>query len=325
MNIRCPECRTVFRVDPARIPPAGIRARCSRCSSTFHVSREEPQPEPRRTGATPGGEAERPSTADDAGGIPSPADIVRTAAGAAADAARTVVSGVAAAAQAIRDVAPAPAEREEGATPRGRERTEPGFGTEPSHDRERAEPGFHDEPAAGPASPVEPPRPRHVEPPAFPAAEVRPEEARPEAGAPSAGPQVDPAHRQEREAARPPLADRPGAAREQQPSGSDERQAGAGAARTAAPDAPRPPLFGTRDPDARAQRIARALISDIVAYHPQRREEALAAGTLRTDFREEIMKSWEEYVAQVGLETARGTPHFRNALNQILARGQQVF
>jgi hypothetical protein len=86
-----------------------------------------------------------------------------------------------------------------------------------------------------------------------------------------------------------------------------------------------PQLFGTRDPDARAQRIARALISDIVAYHPQRREEALASGTLRGDFREEIMKSWEEYVAQVGLETARSTPHFRNALNQILAQGQSVF
>jgi hypothetical protein len=62
-----------------------------------------------------------------------------------------------------------------------------------------------------------------------------------------------------------------------------------------------------------------------VAYHPQRREEAIANGTLRTDFRDEIMKSWEEYVAQVGLETARSTPHFRNALNQILALGQPVF
>jgi hypothetical protein len=127
------------------------------------------------------------------------------------------------------------------------------------------------------------------------------------------------------QAAQPQQAPRPDAARAQQASGVGEGHPGAGAARAAAPDAPRPPLFGTRDPDARAQRIARALISDIVAYHPQRREEALAAGKLRTDFREEIMKSWEEYVAQVGLDTARGTPHFRNALNQILARGQQVF
>jgi hypothetical protein len=85
------------------------------------------------------------------------------------------------------------------------------------------------------------------------------------------------------------------------------------------------PVFGSRDPNARAQRIARALVSDIVAYHPKRREECLAAGTLRTEFREEIMKSWEEYVAQVGLETAKSTPFFREALNAILAKGRPVF
>jgi hypothetical protein len=80
-------------------------------------------------------------------------------------------------------------------------------------------------------------------------------------------------------------------------------------------------LFTARDPGARAERIARALVSDIVAYHPRRREECLAAGTLRAEFRDEIMKSWEEYVAQVGLETAKSTPYFRNALNDILAKG----
>jgi hypothetical protein len=87
----------------------------------------------------------------------------------------------------------------------------------------------------------------------------------------------------------------------------------------------RPGMFAPRDPSARAQRIARALVSDIVAYHPARQQECLAAGTLRTEFREEIMKSWEEYVAQVGLETAKSTPYFRNALNEILARGAQIF
>jgi hypothetical protein len=89
--------------------------------------------------------------------------------------------------------------------------------------------------------------------------------------------------------------------------------------------APRPGLFTARDPGARAERIARALISDIVAYHPERQAECLAAGTLRAEFRDEIMKSWEEYVAQVGLETAKSTPYFRNALNGILAKGAQIF
>ena len=51
----------------------------------------------------------------------------------------------------------------------------------------------------------------------------------------------------------------------------------------------------------------------------------MAAGTLKSDFREEILKSWEEYVAQVGQEMAKKTPHFRDALNSILAKGQQVF
>ncbi|HEX6693281.1 MAG TPA: zinc-ribbon domain-containing protein [Longimicrobiales bacterium] len=88
---------------------------------------------------------------------------------------------------------------------------------------------------------------------------------------------------------------------------------------------PRPAIFGSRDPAARAQRMARALVSDIVAYHPKKREESLARGTMRQDFREEIMKSWEEYVAQVGVETAKSTPYFRDALNAILAKGQSVF
>jgi hypothetical protein len=87
----------------------------------------------------------------------------------------------------------------------------------------------------------------------------------------------------------------------------------------------RPAIFGSRDPAARAQRMARALVSDIVAYHPKKREESLARGTMRQDFREEIMKSWEEYVAQVGVETAKSTPYFRDALNAILAKGQSVF
>jgi hypothetical protein len=99
----------------------------------------------------------------------------------------------------------------------------------------------------------------------------------------------------------------------------------AGGTAAGAESAARPGVFSTRDPQARAQRIARALVSDIVAYHPRKRDDALAAGTLRTEFRDEIMKSWEEYVAQVGSELAKGTPYFRNALNEILARGQRVF
>jgi hypothetical protein len=46
---------------------------------------------------------------------------------------------------------------------------------------------------------------------------------------------------------------------------------------------------------------------------------------MKNEFREEIRKSWEEFVAQVGLELARSTPYFRAALNEILAKGQAIF
>ena len=62
-----------------------------------------------------------------------------------------------------------------------------------------------------------------------------------------------------------------------------------------------------------------------MAYYPDRRDKSLAEGTIRTEFRDEILKSWEEYVAQVGLPLAKSTPYFRDALNKILAKGQKVF
>ena len=96
--------------------------------------------------------------------------------------------------------------------------------------------------------------------------------------------------------------------------------------RSAPTPAPAPaPQFGVADPHAKARRLARALVSDIVVYHPERRESSLSAGTLRQEFRDEIRKSWDEYVAQVGEQIARGTPYFREALNEILAGGSAVF
>ena len=71
--------------------------------------------------------------------------------------------------------------------------------------------------------------------------------------------------------------------------------------------------------------MARALVSDIVAYFPQKREEGLRDGTLKQLFREEIKKSYEEYVDQIGKEFAESTTHFQEALNDILAKGQKLF
>jgi predicted Zn finger-like uncharacterized protein len=218
MNIRCPNCQTVFRVDPARVPPGGVRARCARCSATFPVTRQDVQPQdPAGTGAA----------------------------------------------------APGPAAGHQGAAPA------------PGHQPSR-EPGTQAA-AAQPSTA------------AGTAVSTESSGGQGSSGATGAAPT----------------------------GGSTDKGGAAGGAPGSTPS--RVPVFGSKDPAARAQRIARALVSDIVAYHPKRREESLGAGTLRADFRDEIMKSWEEYVAQVGLDIAKSTPHFRNALNEILAKGQAVF
>lgn len=189
MNVRCPTCQTMFRVDPDKIPAAGIKARCSRCSAAFRIERQ-PQRQPAAVAA------------------PAAADL------------------------APRPVEPAPA-------------------------------------------PVPPAPPVPVAVPTMPSA-AEPEPA----------PKVSP----------PPPA-----------------------------VGTRRPSFRNQDPASRAQRIARALVSDIVAYNKDKLKESLAAGTLRSDFREEIRKSWDEYVGQVGIEMAKSAPYFRDSLNEILARGQKVF
>ena len=178
MNATCPHCETTYRVDPDKIPAAGVRARCAECRGVFRVD------------AAPAAETEAPSPT-------TAAPTVREAE------ARTAVSRV---------IQP---------------------------------------PAASPPEPANPPGP------------------------------------------------------------------------VSAPVAP--PPFGAPDPQAKARRLARALISDIVVYHPERRERSLADGSLRQEFRDEIQKSWEEYVSQVGNDLARQTPHFREALNEILAGGARVF
>jgi hypothetical protein len=97
--------------------------------------------------------------------------------------------------------------------------------------------------------------------------------------------------------------------------------AGAGAPPARAPINP----FLANDPNAKAKRLARALVSDIVAYHPQKRDEGARNGTLPQMFKEEIKKSYEEYVEQVGREFAETTTHFQDALNDVLGGGKKIF
>jgi len=94
-----------------------------------------------------------------------------------------------------------------------------------------------------------------------------------------------------------------------------------------APTGARTPInpFLANDPHAKAKRLARALVSDLVTYFPQKRQDGLRDGTLKQLFKEEIQRSYEEYVSQVGREFAESTPHFQEALNDLLAGGQKVF
>jgi len=89
----------------------------------------------------------------------------------------------------------------------------------------------------------------------------------------------------------------------------------------------RPPInpFLANDPNQKAKRLARALVSDIIVYFPDKHQQGLRDNTLRELFREEIKKSYEEYVEQMGKEFAESTNHFQDALNDVLAGGRKIF
>jgi len=104
-----------------------------------------------------------------------------------------------------------------------------------------------------------------------------------------------------------------------------------GAPAAAAPAAAAPTggtfRFGKRDPTDKAKRLARVLVSDMIMYNAERHRTALENGTLAADFEDEIEKSWKEYVEQVGSDIAdgEGKGFWREALNDILAKGESVF
>src|SRR5882762_7460576 len=268
MNVTCPSCETVYRVDPAKVPVGGVRARCAVCSNVFPV---------------------------------------HASAGAAAPAA--VVAGRPPAAPAPAPPAPAPAPPRAPAMPR--------------FSGPIAASTSAPAPPAPPVAPTPPPRaapppaPPRAAPPAAPAAAP---------GAPPAAPTMRPAAPPAASAPRavsPPVPAPPPRA----PAAPAAPAASAGAApgqRMASPLRPVNP-FMVQDPKQKARRLARALVSDLVVYHPEKRQQGLRDGTLPQLFKDEIEKSWQEYVDQVGAEIAKTTPFWAEALNEILAGGNKVF
>lgn len=250
MNATCTECGSVFRVDPARVPADGVRARCSVCGGVFAVAAE---PAPVSSGAAHASvvDARLPdAAAEEAGVVPPVAPIW----------------GAPEAIPAVRHAVVADSADPVAAT------------AAPTDGSVNAEPSGASAPqtSATSAAGVDAPAAPRMPTPPVPAERV-------------------------------PIAPAPLIA--------------------AAPAAPRRPVnpYLANDPGARARRLARALVSDLVAYHPAKREEGLRDGTLKQLFRDEIRKSWDEYVEQIGAPLAEGTTHFQDALNDILGGGRKVF
>jgi predicted Zn finger-like uncharacterized protein len=279
MNVSCPDCRSIFRVDPAKVPPMGVRARCSVCSGVISI------PAPTGQNTPPSGSERAPSSPSDQGGTRSTP-----------------------AAQSGWDATPFASSQRPAAPPPQR------TAEAPASPRPRPE-AIDRVTASATATPPSPSSelPEFTPPPPLPP--FRPAGAPPFA-APSASPFSAPAA--------PPYV--PSASRSSTPprpivtpsSGSPSVGSDGGARRPLNP-------FLSKDPNQRAKRLARALVSDIITYHPAKHAEGLRDGTLKQLFREEIKKSFEEYIAQVGQQLAESTTYFQEALNEVLGAGKKIF
>jgi len=267
MNVSCPDCRSIFRVDPAKVPPNGVRARCSVCSGVITIPAPTGQNTPTSSAAwTPSSPVESSEPRQ----------------------------------------RPAPS-------------NQPGWDTTPF-----SSPASRNPAAPAPQRPSAPPPQRTVETPAAPRA--RPESIdrataaatatppSPSSGVPdfkpaTLSPPFKPA------VSAPAIPPRPPAAT---PTAAPSVSTDAGARRPLNP-------FLSKDPNQRAKRLARALVSDIITYHPAKHAEGLRDGTLKQLFREEIKKSFEEYIAQVGQQLAESTTYFQEALNEVLGAGKKIF
>ena len=312
MNVSCPQCSTVYRVDPAKVPAGGVRARCSTCSGVIPVGMPGAAPRMTPPRSTPVRSTPVRST-------PVRSTPVRSTpvspAPSAPDATRKTPSDPLGAAFSARPLNPRPF------VPSG-----PGRSTPPVTPRTATPPS--PSPQLGASLPALRPTPRTSwpvvgtpAPGAVPAPLSEPTVAE-QAAVPALAPTTAiPAVSVPAET--PPSFQRMPALSEPAPAVSSQPSPGSVAP---APGERRPiNPFLTRDPSLRAKRLARALVSDMVAYYPAKHSEGLEKGTLKELFREEIKKSYEEYIAQVGADFARSTTHFQESLNEVLGAGKKIF
>src|SRR5512141_296234 len=273
MNVSCPQCSTVYRVDPAKVPEGGVRARCSTCGGVIPV------------------------------GIAASSSARRTPADAMSDAF----------AQKRPTPGPfvPPARRPTPAQPSS-PASAPMRHTPPTPQRATPAPSPRVTPAATPrVTPITPQR--AVAP--VPSATLPPRPTPPAQMSvpPISVPPVTPPSAASTSPSTPVI-----------PISSAAPATSTPPAQTGAGRRPINP-FLARDPSLRAKRLARALVSDMVAYYPAKHAEGLEKGTLKELFRDEIKKSYEEYVAQVGSDFARSTTHFQESLNEVLGAGRKIF
>jgi len=75
----------------------------------------------------------------------------------------------------------------------------------------------------------------------------------------------------------------------------------------------------------KAERLGRSLVKDIYLYHKDKVEQGRRDGTLVKLLGEEIKKSWKFYKKQVDPEILQEKNYFKDALNEIIAEGKEVF
>lgn len=88
---------------------------------------------------------------------------------------------------------------------------------------------------------------------------------------------------------------------------------------------PPAPSGSRRMKRSKEEMLARALVSDIMVYNRDLYDKAKDEGNLLEALGAEIKKSWELYKEKVTPEVANSSNHFRDALNEILADGENIF
>ncbi|MBX9927531.1 MAG: zinc-ribbon domain-containing protein [Gemmatimonadaceae bacterium] len=335
MNVTCPECRSIFRVDPSKVPTTGIRARCSVCGGVITIAALAATIDP--IPAVAPAPVSAPAAAPAAPRVSTPARaFLESDAEAAPEPTYDEPTPLeraytpSAAVESVTPPAAAPAAPVAPARPSTPVFTAPVVPVVTPTARPSVPPLPPPMPAGPPARPTAaptPPRPSFLSPSA--PATPRPSVATPPVGgAPAAPPPrpTMPAMPRASSPAVPPMA--PPMPRASAPIVSPSAPTPVIPTPAVGGEAPaKRPInpFLANDPNQKAKRLARALVSDMVAYLPQKREEGLRDGTLKQLFREEIKKSYEEYVDQVGKEFAESTAHFQDALNDVLAGGKKMF